>query len=95
MKPHLVVTERRGEVPVRGTCSACPGEIFAPPVMGDSSYNLAMLEELFDEHFKKVHLREDDMSRTTPNDYKSVRNIIALISLYHAVTKQTLSSSAH
>jgi hypothetical protein len=36
--------------------------------MGDSSYNLAMLEELFDEHFKKVHLREDDMSRTTPND---------------------------
>jgi hypothetical protein len=27
--------------------------------MGDRSYNLAMLEEEFDEHFKKVHLRED------------------------------------
>jgi len=68
MKPHLVVTERRGEVPVRGTCSVCPNEIFAPPVMGDSSYNLAMLEELFEEHFKKVHVHEDDMSRTTPKD---------------------------
>jgi hypothetical protein len=36
--------------------------------MGDSSYNLAMLEELFEEHFKKVHVHEDDMSRTTPKD---------------------------
>ena len=61
MKPHLVITEERGEVPVRGTCSACPDEIFAPPVMGDSSYNLAMLEELFEEHFKKVHVH----TRTT------------------------------
>jgi DNA helicase TIP49 (TBP-interacting protein) len=59
MKPHLVVTEKRGEIPVRGTCSACPGEIFAPPLMGDRSYNLALLQELFDEHLKKVHLRED------------------------------------
>ena len=68
MKPHLVITEERGEVPVRGTCSACPDEIFAPPVIGDRSYNLALLQELFDEHFKKVHVREDDMSRTTPKD---------------------------
>ena len=59
MKPHLVVTEKRGEIPVRGTCSACPSEIFALPVMGDWSYNSALLQELFDEHFKKVRLRED------------------------------------
>jgi hypothetical protein len=59
MKPHLVLTEKRGEIPVRGTCSACPAEIFAPPVMGDWSYNSALLQELFDEHFKKVHRRED------------------------------------
>ena len=58
-KPHLVVTDRQDDSPVRCTCSACPNVIFAPPVMGDSSYNLAMLEEQFDEHFKKVHLRED------------------------------------
>ena len=59
MKPYLVITEKRGEVPVRSTCSACPDEIFAPPVMGDRSYNLALLQELFDEHLKKVHPRED------------------------------------
>ena len=58
-KPHLVVTETRNEAPVRGTCSACREVTFAPPVMGDKSYNLALLEEEFDEHFKKVHLRED------------------------------------
>ena len=27
--------------------------------MGDWSYNFALLQELFDEHFKKVHMRED------------------------------------
>ncbi len=58
-KPHLVVTERRGEIPVRGTCSACPEVMLAPAVMGDRSYNFALLRELFNEHFKKVHLRED------------------------------------
>ena len=58
-KPHLVVTETRDEVPVRGACSACPRVTFAPPVMGDTSYNLAMLEEQFDEHVKKAHMREE------------------------------------
>jgi hypothetical protein len=27
--------------------------------MGDWSYNFALLQELFEEHLKKVHLRED------------------------------------
>jgi hypothetical protein len=58
-KPHLVVMERRDEIPVRGTCSACPDMIFAPAVMGDRRYNFEVLRKLFDEHFKKVHLRED------------------------------------
>jgi Fe-S cluster biogenesis protein NfuA len=64
-KPHLVVTEMRDEVAVRGACSACPEVTFAPPVMGDNSYNLAMLEEQFDEHFKKVHAVTDDQTPPT------------------------------
>jgi hypothetical protein len=58
-RPHLIVTDRRDKVPMRGTCSACPKEIFVPPVMGDESYNSALLQELFDEHFKKVHMTVD------------------------------------
>jgi hypothetical protein len=63
-KPHLGVTETRNEAPVRGTCSACPEVTFAPPVMGDKSYNLALLEEEFDEHFKKAHMREKPAKRS-------------------------------
>jgi hypothetical protein len=55
-KPELLITQKVGEVPVRGVCSACPHIVFdigsKRAKRGDHERKL---KELFSEHLKKVH----------------------------------------
>jgi len=58
-KPELLITQKVGEVPVRGICSACPHIVFdigsKRGKHGDHERKLKQLKELFSEHLKKVH----------------------------------------
>ena len=55
-KPELLITQKVGEVPVRGVCSACPHIVFdTGSKLGKRGGNERKLKKLFSEHFKKVH----------------------------------------
>lgn len=56
-KPHLVITERAGNIPVQGGCSSCPQATFSASALASS--NEQRLQALFNEHFRKVHMPED------------------------------------
>jgi hypothetical protein len=55
-KPELLITQKIGNVPVRGICSACPHIIFDTGAkVRKSEDHQRKLKKLFSEHFKKVH----------------------------------------
>jgi hypothetical protein len=57
-KPHLEITAWEGEFPVRGKCSSCSDTDFtANPRSTEKNQHL--LDAMFDNHFKRVHMRED------------------------------------
>jgi hypothetical protein len=59
-KPHLVVIKWEGKNPVVGTCSSCPDERFSTQgKIGKPPEHERELGELFSQHFKKIHIRED------------------------------------
>ena len=59
-KPQLRVTANAGNVPVRGICSACPNVVFDTGArVGKREDHERKLNELFAEHFKKNHGREN------------------------------------
>jgi len=58
-KPHLVVIQRTADgIALAGECSSC-GIKYHFQVGGEQADNERKLQELFDQHFKHVHLRED------------------------------------
>ena len=55
-KPELLITQKVGEVPVRGICSACPHIVFdIGSKRGKRGDHERKLKKLFSEHLKKVH----------------------------------------
>ncbi len=62
-KPSLRITKYLGnEIPVDGVCTACPDIVFQVsklPLPPTAEEGKAKLEKLFNEHFAKMHLRED------------------------------------
>ena len=59
-KPELRITERVGDVPTQGTCSACPDTTFhtGSKITTVKKHEQA-LKRLFQHHFETVHHRED------------------------------------
>ena len=56
-KPELLITQKVGEVPVRGICSACPHIAFdIGSERGKRGDYERKLKKLFSEHLKKVHV---------------------------------------
>jgi hypothetical protein len=59
-KPELEITQRINGIPVEGRCSACPGFMFhSEGTVGKSGDHEQRLKDMFAEHFKNVHMRED------------------------------------
>ena len=55
-KPELLITQKVGEVPIRGICSACPHIVFdIGSKRGKRGDHERKLKKLFSEHLKKVH----------------------------------------
>jgi hypothetical protein len=60
-KPELVIRAApSGEPLLRGFCSSCPDVTFF--FVGDIEENRRLMQQMFDKHFKTVHLREDHNS---------------------------------
>ena len=61
-KPSLKITKGLGEMPVEGVCTACQDAVFVVkglPLNPTVEKCTRELQEQFNKHFKKVHLRED------------------------------------
>jgi hypothetical protein len=62
-KPELLVTAHSGAgaLPTEGTCTSCPNEKFRIKVPDnlDRADALKSLQRQFDQHFKRIHIRED------------------------------------
>jgi hypothetical protein len=56
-KPHLEIVSEEGDPILKGRCSACEGVTFS--LSGSAPSSLALIHEMFSEHFRKVHFRED------------------------------------
>jgi hypothetical protein len=57
--PELRIVETIDGIPTQGTCSICRDVIFtAASIIGTLEDNQLALEQLFSEHFSKVHLHE-------------------------------------
>ncbi len=58
-KPHLISVERIHKIPTIGGCSACPEVRFqVGELIGRAEENEGKMRELFDAHFREVHLCE-------------------------------------
>jgi hypothetical protein len=59
-KPHLEVMGGYGHDPLWGYCSTCEYVKFAPgATVGSRQAQMRRLNELFLQHFNKVHMKED------------------------------------
>ena len=59
-KPHLEVMGGHGNEPPWGYCSACEYVKFAPDAtVGSHQAQMHRLNEVFLQHFNKVHMKED------------------------------------
>jgi hypothetical protein len=56
-KPHLVIMSDEGDPVLKGRCSLCEDVTFS--LSGSTESSLALIHEMFSEHFRKVHMRED------------------------------------
>lgn len=58
---HVTVNSGGGAIPTEGTCTSCPTEKFRIKVPDnlDRKDALSSLQRQFDQHFKRVHMRED------------------------------------
>ena len=57
-KPELLIKSGpSGDPLLRGTCSSCSDVTFV--IVGDTPENRRLMQQMFDNHFNKVHLRED------------------------------------
>jgi hypothetical protein len=56
-KPELVIQSTSDAKLLRGECSACPHTLFHSN--GNTTEHKARLRQMFDLHFKQVHMRED------------------------------------
>src|ERR1700730_4727215 len=52
--PQLVIeTAPSGSPLLRGSCSICPGVMFA--IVGDTEENRRRMQQAFDKHFREIH----------------------------------------
>src|SRR6266853_6924111 len=66
-KPSLVIIKWQGRNPVVGTCSSCPQTRFSTEgKFGKPSEHERELRDLFDQHFRTVHMREDPGQQKPP-----------------------------
>jgi hypothetical protein len=64
-KPSLVIIKWQGRNPVVGTCSSCPQTRFSTEgKFGKPSEHERELRDLFNQHFRTVHMREDASQAT-------------------------------
>jgi len=57
-KPELLIKSVPSSGPLlRGACSSCPDVTFV--IVGDTPENRQLMQQMFDNHFKKVHVREN------------------------------------
>ena len=65
-KTQLVIFEETGGIPIQGGCSSCKDVLFTTEVdVGAAQEHRSKLEELFREHFRRVHMREDASRSST------------------------------
>jgi hypothetical protein len=57
-KPHLLILSDEGDPVLKGRCSSCQGVTFS--LISSTASSLALVHEMFAEHFRRVHLSEDD-----------------------------------
>lgn len=59
-EPYLVFIGETGGIPTKGRCSACKDVLFITgPDAGVAQEHPSKLEELFRDHVRKIHMRED------------------------------------
>jgi Fe-S cluster biogenesis protein NfuA len=56
-KPDLVITSSPDDGFLEGHCSSCHSVKFT--LQGNTMHHKMLLRGMFDQHFKRVHLRED------------------------------------
>jgi hypothetical protein len=56
-KAHLLIMSDEGDPVLKGRCSACENVTFS--LSGSAQTSLPLIHEMFAEHFRKVHRRED------------------------------------
>jgi len=57
-KPELIIGPGpSGDPLLRGVCSYCPDATFV--IVGDIEENRRVIQEMFDRHFKTVHMDEE------------------------------------
>jgi len=64
-KAELVITSSPDDAVVDGHCSSCPNVKFT--VEGNQLHHKVLVRGLFDQHYKRVHLREND-SASRPDE---------------------------
>jgi hypothetical protein len=57
VKPHLLIMSDEGDPVLKGRCSACANVTFS--LSGSTQSSLALIHEMFSEHFRNVHRHED------------------------------------
>ena len=57
-KPHLEITERQNNIPIKAKCSSCTDVEFTA-VPRSVEKNQHLLDVMFADHFKRVHMHED------------------------------------
>jgi hypothetical protein len=59
-QPHLEITKSIDGIPMKGKCSACVDTQFQPTVdERTAEQHETLLRAMFDNHFKRIHLKED------------------------------------
>ncbi len=59
-KPHLVILVEVERIPIQGGCSSCKDVVFETGIdISTAQEHHDKLESLFQEHFRKVHMREN------------------------------------
>lgn len=59
IKPHLVILSDEGDPVLKGRCSSCEDVIFSLSRSTQSA--LALIHEMFAEHYRKVHIGEEEL----------------------------------
>jgi hypothetical protein len=65
-KAHLVIMSDEGDPVLKARCSSCEDVTFS--LSGNTESSLALIHQMFSEHFRKVHTRDGASQRTVQTE---------------------------